>query len=143
MPPSALPIQLSPAVEPKAGTCRVCGCTALDGCILKSRLVRVDGGWATEILDTCSWVEQDLCSRCHGPRNPTRRQASEITRIRSRKGEVRVSRGRGLHQLEVALVAGADALGPHYLVRPAVLTLSASGRVVHRLERDVVARRVL
>jgi hypothetical protein len=37
------------ADELKNPTCRVCGCTDLDGC---------GGG--------CSWVESDLCSACVG-----------------------------------------------------------------------------
>jgi hypothetical protein len=127
----ALPFALSPAVAPTPGICRVCGCTDGEGCL-------EEVNHEESYIVVCSWVEDDLCSRCHGPRRPTRLQAGEIARIQSRQGPVRVTRGRGSYQLEVALL-GADP-GPAFRVRPAVLTLDASGRVVHRLERVVTAR---
>lgn len=69
--PPALPVtSRAPVVEPE-GICRACGCTDDYAC---------DGG--------CTWVEETLCSACHGPKQPTRRQAGEIARIEDRQGPV-------------------------------------------------------
>lgn len=43
------------ATKPKVQTCRVCGCTDEKACVDKNT------------GETCTWVEEDLCSRCLGP----------------------------------------------------------------------------
>lgn len=72
------------------GRCRICGCTDDAACIQ-------GGGGIPELgyTATCSWIEDDLCSRCHGPRRPTRWQAGELARIRDRKGPIAVAASYG------------------------------------------------
>ena len=106
--PAPLPFSRPPRRRPPAGTCRVCGCTDALACI--------EPGFGT-----CGWVDESLCSRCHGPKRPTLRQAAELDRIRSRQGPFR---------LDYGVVTGE-----------LVLTLDAQGRVVRRLERRVTERR--
>lgn len=114
MTPAALPHLSAPSIT--EGTCRACGYPQ---------------------TDDYHFIERDLCALCHGPAEPTRRQAGEIARIRERHGPLRLTRGRGPGQLELAIVEEPIS---GYFVRPAVLTIDVRGRVVHRLEREVTPR---
>lgn len=114
-----------PRVVP--GTCRVCGCTDEHACVLEwiplDRFAAGDGELPVPAV-TCSWVESDLCTRCHGPRHPTRRQAGELVRIQTAKGPITVHPGHDLGVLIVHLVGrGRGDKHP-------ILSLSADGRAV-------------
>lgn len=39
-------------------TCRECGCTEQDACVL---FARID---SDDVVQTCHWAEPDLCSAC-------------------------------------------------------------------------------
>lgn len=71
-----LPLGAPKPAPPGERACRVCGCTDQDACVLGR--------------SACSWVDVDLCSRCHGPRRLTRRQRAEVGRIAARYGPVRI-----------------------------------------------------
>lgn len=113
-----------PPVPIVPGVCRVCGCTDAEACELWDRPPQP----MTGEIQTCSWVEQDLCSRCHGPRRPTRGQAGELARIRSRLGRVHVARGPIPGSLRVTLA------GPP----PASSEMSSLGR----LEAAIIAVKI-
>jgi len=54
--------------EEDVRSCRVCGCTDLDGCILDQagNVVELDDPFETlpDGYTVCSWIEPDLCSGC-------------------------------------------------------------------------------
>lgn len=89
-----------PRRRPTVGTCRICGCTDAEACILEN-------GHGAFPSRTCSWVERDLCSRCHSPRRPTRRQAGELQRIRHRVGPYTLAAGRYPGELVLTLLEAA------------------------------------
>lgn len=88
-----------PPKRPVVGICRVCGCTDAEACVTWS------SGISGTVKATCSWVERDLCSRCHGPRHPTRRQAGELARIAARVGPFRLGPGILRGELQVHMLA--------------------------------------
>lgn len=93
---AALPVTTPiPHAPRRPGTCRACGCTTRKGCVLDATVETFDGPKGpikrTIATRTCSWVEDDLCSRCHGPNTPTRAQDGELGRIRSFIGPIRVT----------------------------------------------------
>lgn len=83
------------------GRCRACGCHVLEPCAVlagQEGQGRPPANLAERyrrsvVRRTCEFVEDDLCSRCHGVGRPTRRQLGELGRIRDRKGEVLVEPG--------------------------------------------------
>lgn len=50
--------QLSRCYANEDRTCRVCGCSEIQGCFDEKR------------GRPCSWIEEDLCSSCEGPPSP-------------------------------------------------------------------------
>lgn len=62
--------------------CRRCGCTDDDACI-----VEISNG---VVMRTCSWVDEDLCSRCRRPGELSAAQRHEVERIVDRWGPVDV-----------------------------------------------------
>lgn len=116
----------------RPGICRVCGCTDGEACIIS---------YGRELEAACFWVEPDLCSRCHGPRRPTRRQAGELGRIRAAKGRVQILHGQVPGELRVRLedqVARDRYGGP--LGLPPVLTLDRFGHAID-VDLDPAAQR--
>lgn len=95
-----------------------------------------------EATTTCAWVERDLCSRCHGPRRPTRRQAGELARIADRHGQLTVHAAAGDGWLTVILDGRApDDLSP---IDAPVFSMSPRGRLVAAgLHRDRPLDRIL
>jgi hypothetical protein len=130
MSPAGIPgIPSRPPEQTTPGTCRVCGCTDEEACVTEwaplDRLAERDGELSVPAV-TCSWIELDLCSRCHGPRRPTRAQACELERIRATRGAIALTAGHEPGELLVHLVArGRGDKHP-------VLSLSADGRAVSR-----------
>jgi hypothetical protein len=51
------------AMEEKR-TCRVCGCTETDACLMPELSSLVTASGSVLGHGTCSWVEEDLCSAC-------------------------------------------------------------------------------
>lgn len=89
----------------RAGECRYCGCTDQEACISYTSDPRADDGLRP--TGTCHWVEDDLCSRCHGPDAPTRHQEGELARIRSRVGPYRLERAAIDGDLNITLLEPA------------------------------------
>lgn len=120
-------LTLRPPPAPRTpGVCRVCGCTDAEACELWDRPRQP----MTGEVATCSWVEDDLCSRCHGPRHPTRGQAGELARIRSHLGPCRVERGPLTGSLRVTLAGNP----------PATAAAAELGRLDARLLIDRIVR---
>lgn len=108
LPWSTRPLPHDPPQAPR-GICRVCGCTPENACVVgtvqeRPALPGAPGGALPAEVDTCSWVDPTLCSRCHSPRRPTRRQAGEIARIRYRFGRVEIRGHHAIGWLTVELV---------------------------------------
>lgn len=76
--------RLMPARPAAVRSCRRCGCTDDNACIMG-----IDD--AGQVVGTCGWVDSDLCSRCRRPGELTARQRHEIARIADRWGPVDVS----------------------------------------------------
>lgn len=112
---STLPPVSIPTAPRRPGTCRICGCTDGNACVLEGNPALVTGMVrgaliiGTERVATCEWIELDLCSRCHSPRRPTRGQDAEISRIRSRLGPVHVEHGPMAGTLTITLAGDPPA----------------------------------
>lgn len=76
--------RILPARPPAVRSCRRCGCTDQEACI-----VAFDGNG--QVAGTCGWVDEDLCSRCHRPGELTARQRHEAARIADRWGPVEIT----------------------------------------------------
>lgn len=135
MTPAPLPITTPPPRAPRTpGTCRVCGCTDAEGCILQIHTgPTITGGAPVISATTCSWVEDDLCSRCHGPRRPTRRQTFEIARIQAVQGRLEIRPSSRTGHIDVHLLQpgpGAALEQPTTWKRARTLTLDPAGRPI-------------
>lgn len=93
----------------RPGICRVCGCTDEHACLIEPRPELANGHMMIDPA-TCTWVEPDLCSRCHGPKRPTRAQLGELGRIRACKGAILVQPGDDAGELNVKLVRQGTSL---------------------------------
>lgn len=116
-PPPSLPMTPRRGAPELVRTCRACGCTEDYAC---------PGG--------CSWVDPTLCSACHGPKQPTRAQASEIGRIEARHGPLVVRDSSMPGRLDVVFY-GTPEDRQHRLehdLLAACLVLDPRGHVVRR-----------
>lgn len=115
--PPALPMTPRRRVVEPAGTCRVCGCIDEHAC---------PGG--------CAWVDDSLCSACHGPDHPTRRQAAELARIEDRQGPLMVRSSPLPGCLEAVLIGSEEdqQTRREHGFLAAMLVLDTRGHVVNR-----------
>lgn len=129
-----LPLPRPQAPPPPAGVCRVCGCTDEEACVTWS------GELAGAVKATCSWVERDLCSRCHGPHRPTRAQAGELGRIRAAVGPIDVRPGILAGELQVDLLGIAPAGWSREWIPYRTLRMNRAGAVIRQgTTRDIAA----